>query len=176
MSVIGIESNHGTMSRVLVMPIEGILRKEVGGQLNPDGFYFYRTLQSMYRVILVSTETNRNRMVDWLDKEGIFGYDDLLLPMGMALNTLEGLWTNIIRICHRHGYTLSMAVVNGPQEALEVINMGVPVLLYTQPAYALPEWLPGSKRGAEAWGELVDKIETERAARIKDRRMEAQVE
>ena len=176
MSVIGIEPSRGMMSRVLVMPVEGILRKEVGGQINPDGFYLYRTLQSMYRIVLVSTETNRQRMVDWLDKEGIFGYDDLLLPMGMALNTLEGLWTNIIRVTHRHGYNLAMAVLNGPEDAVEVLNMGVPVLLYAQPAYGLPEWLPGARRGTEAWDELVDKIDTERAARINDRRMEAQVE
>ena len=68
MSVIGIEPSRGMMSRVLVMPVEGILRKEVGGQINPDGFYLYRTLQSMYRIVLVSTETNRQRIVDWLDK------------------------------------------------------------------------------------------------------------
>src|SRR5271165_2626865 len=117
MSVIGIDSNQGTMSRVLVMPVEGILRKEVGGQVNPDGFYLYRTLQSMYRILLVSTgESNRQRMVDWLDKEGIFGYDDLLMPMTMCINITESIWTNVIRITHQHGYTLAMAVLNGPED------------------------------------------------------------
>jgi hypothetical protein len=173
MSVMAIEGNQGSMSRVLVMPVEGILRKEVGGQINPDGFALYRALQHSYRIILVATwDHERQRVVDWLEREGIFGYDDLLLPLGMAMNATEALWVNVIRICHNHGYSLSMAVLNGPQEALAVISMGVPVLLYSQPAYGLPEWLPGSRKGSHDWSDLVDKIETERSARVNDRRME----
>lgn len=178
MSVIGIEANQGTMSRVLVMPIEGILRKEVGGQLNPDGYYLYRTLQSMYRVLLISTsEHDRNRVIDWLDKEGVFGYDDVLFPMTMAGSwAIEGFWTVVIRIIRMRGYNISMVVVNGPQDALDVLNSSVPVLLFSQPAYGLPEWLPGSSRGNEDWDKIVDKIESNRAARIKDKRMEAPLE
>lgn len=178
MSVIGIEGNQGTMSRVLVLPIEGILKKEVGGQINPDGFYLYRTLQSMYRIILVSeSETDARRVTDWLDKEGIYGYDDILYPMNLAANwATESYWTNVIRILRMRGYNISAVVVNGPQEALDVINSSVPVIMFSQPAYGLPEWLPGSRRGAEDWDKLVDKIETERSARRNDRRMEEREE
>lgn len=178
MSIIGIEGNQGSMSRVLVMPVEGILRKEVGGQINPDGFYLYRTLVSMYRIILISTgESNRQRVTEWLDKEGIFGYDDLLMPLTMAGNwATESFWTNVIRIIRMRGYNISMVVVNGPEEALDVIEASVPVLMYSQPAYGLPEWLPGSRRGAEAWDSLVDRVETERSARLQDKRMEDNVE
>lgn len=174
MSIIGIEANRGTMSRVLVMPIEGILRKEVGGQLNPEGYYLYRTLQSMYRVILVATaESNRDRVVDWLERENIFGYDDLLLPLTMAGPwAIESFWEIVIRILRMRGYNISMVVVNGPEEARDVLNASVPVLLYGQPSYGLPEWLPGSRRGDNDWDALVDKIETERAARRADKRME----
>ena len=177
MSVIGIEGNQGTMSRVLVMPVEGILRKEVGGQLNVDGFYLYRTLQSMYRILLVSFDTNQRMLVDWLTKEGVFGYDDILLPMTMAGNWVtESYWSNVIRIIRMRGYNLSVVLVNSPQDAVDVLNASVPVLLFGQPAYGLPEWLPGSRRGAEEWDKLVGKIETERAARIKDKRMEDRLE
>jgi hypothetical protein len=176
-SVIGIEGNQGTKSRVLVIPVEGILRKEVGGQLNPDGFYLYRTLSSMYRVILVTYESDRRRVTDWLDKEGIFNYDDLLLPMTLAGNWVtEGYWTNIIRILRMRGYNISLVVVNGPQDALDVTNASVPVLMYSQPSYALPEWLPDTPKGALAWNALVDKIETEREVRLNDKRMEEHIE
>jgi len=171
MSVIGIEVNQGTMSRVLVMPIEGVLRKEVGGQVNPDGYYLYRTFISMYRVVLTTYETNHRRTVDWLEKEGVYGYDDILYG-DMCINVTESYWENMLRILRTRGYNVSLVVVNGHQDALEVLNTSTPALLYTQPAYALPEWLPGSRKGAEDWASLVDKIETERSARIKDRRMD----
>lgn len=178
MSIIGIEGNQGSMSRVLVMPVEGIIRKEVGGQINTEGFYLYRTLQSMYRVILTTFDGKRGpgagRLVDWLTKEGVFGYDDILYG-DMCINTLESYWSNMIRILRTRGYNISMVVVNSPQDALDVLNAHVPVLLFGQPAYGLPEWLPGSRRGAEAWDSLVGKIETEREARRSDRRMDAEL-
>lgn len=177
MSVIGIEGNQGTNRRVLVMPIEGVLKKEVGGQLNPDGFHLYRTLQSMYRIILISIDSNTRRVTEWLDKEGVFGYDDILYPMTLAGNWItESYWANIIRILRMRGYSLALVLVNGPEEARDVLDASVPVLMFSQPAYGLPEWLPGSRRGAEAWDELVGKIETERAARLNDKRMDEPVE
>lgn len=175
MSIIGIDGNQGTMSRVLVMPIEGILRKPIGGQVNEDGYYLYRTLSSMYRVILISHDTKR-RTVDWLEKEGIFRYDDILYPGELAMNLMESEWTNLIRILRTRGYNISLVVVNGPQDALDVLNASVQVLLYSQPAYGLPEWLPGTKRGAEPWDALVEKVEVNRAARLVDKRMEAPLE
>lgn len=175
MSVIGIEGNQGTMSRVLVMPIEGILIKPVGGQLNEDGFYLYRTLSTMYRVILISHNTPQ-RTTAWLEKEGVFRYDDILYPSNLAMNLQEGEWTNVIRILRTRGYNISMCVVNDPESALDVIEASVPALMYSQPAYGLPEWLPGSKRGAEPWDALVEKIETNRAARLVDKRMEAELD
>lgn len=176
MSIIGIEGNQGTMSRVLVMPIEGVLKKAVGGQLNPDGYYLYRTLSSMYRVILITYENDHGLVVQWLDKEGIFNYDDVLHPMSWCLNMKESYMENVVRVLRTRGYNISMVVVNGPQDALDALNASVPVLMYSQPAYGLPEWLPGTRRGAEPWDRLVDKVEANRAARLTDKRMEDNLE
>jgi hypothetical protein len=74
------------------------------------------------------------------------------------------------------GYTISLVLVNGPEEARDVLNESAPVLMYTQPIYALPEWLPGTPKGGQAWDDLVGKIETERAARLKDKRMDEHIE
>jgi hypothetical protein len=163
------------MKRVVVVPIEGILRKPVGGQVNPDGLYLFRTISAWYRVILTTFDTNRTWVQEWLDKEGIFKYDDILYG-DLCINVTQGYWTNIIRILRTRGYNLDMVMVNGPAEALEVSANGVPVLMYTQPAYGLPEWLPDSGKGTEAWATLVGKIETERSARMTDRRMEEHLE
>lgn len=177
MSIIGIESNQGTMSRVLVMPVDGILRKVNGGQLNPEGYYLYRTLQSMYRVILVANDYDQKQLVTWLEKEGVFGYDDVIFPMTMAARwAVDTYWACVINILRMRGYNLSMVVVNGPEEARDVLNASVPVLMFGQPAYGLPEWLPGSQRGAQEWDSLVAKIETERSARLSDKRMDEHVE
>lgn len=161
--------------RVAVIPIEGILRKPVGGQRNEDGFALYQALTSAYRVILTTFETNNRRVLEWLDKEGIVGYDDILYGDLCILMT-EPYWVNMIRIMRQRGYNLSLVVVNGPGDARDVLGTGVPALMYSHPAYGLPEWLPESRRGAEAWSSLVDKIESDREARMNDKRMEEHVE
>lgn len=160
---------------IAVVPIEGILRKPVGGQVNEDGFYLFRTISAWYRVILTTYDTNRKRTIEWLEKQGIFRYDDILCG-DLCINITESYWTNMIRILRNRGYNISLVLVNGPSEAQEVLENSVPVLMFSQPAYGLPEWLPDSRRGAEKWDSLVEKVEANRAARLTDKRMEDHLE
>lgn len=175
MSIIDVPGSAALTKRVALVPIEGVLRKPVGGQVNEDGIYLFRAIAEWYRVILTTYDTRSMHTVEWLEREGIFRYDDILYG-DMCINITESYIANMVRIVRQRGTNISLAVVNGPQDALDAINAGVPVLMYTQPAYALPEWLPGSPKAVEPWASLVDKIETQRSARINDRRMDEHLE
>jgi hypothetical protein len=159
------------MTHVLI-PVEGILRKPMGGQRNEDGFKFYRALSSEYQALLVTEETDRVKVRDWLYKENVHSYTDIILG-DFPGNVSDGYWTNLLRYLTRHrGYVLDFVVVNDPESAREVLERGVPVMMYSQPAYGLPEWLPGARKGAEKWSSLVSKVEADRMARFEDKRME----
>lgn len=161
------------MRRVAVVPIEGVLRKPVGGQVNTDGLELYRALVSQYGIILVSESAEKDRTLDWLEKSGVTMYDDIVFYPSLRINTLEGMWTNVLRTLAMRGVNIALVVVNDPESAMEVIERMTPVLMYSQPAYGLPEWLPGRKRPSQPWSELVDIVEYEALARRNDRRMEA---
>jgi hypothetical protein len=159
------------MRTTAVLPVEGILRKPIGGLVNEGGLALFRALSAEYSIILVTQEAAHARINEWLEKENILRYDDILYG-DLCLLSTETYWANMIRILRTRGYNLGLVLVNSPEDALEVLACHVPVLMYSQPAYGLPEWLPGSRRGAERWSELSAKVESDRRAKLDDKRME----
>lgn len=163
------------MRRTIVMPVDGILRKPVGGQVNEDGLRLYWALHSEYGVLLV-VDGDKDRTLDWLEKEGITGYDDLIVYASLRVNITESFWVNILRHLRMRGYDLALCVVNDPESAMAALDRHVPVLMYSQPSYGLPEWLPGAGRPSEDWAALSGKVNAERLARMNDKRMEGRLE
>lgn len=155
----------------IVMEVEGILKKPIGGQVNENGRRLYRALSSQYQILLVAWDT-RKLLDEWLYKEGITGYADLIIGGDLRINITENMWTNYLRYFALMGYNIELCVVNSPESALSVLERGVGVLLFGQPAYGLPEWLPGSSRGALDWADLAERAEVDALARRDDKRME----
>jgi hypothetical protein len=115
-------------------------------------------------------------MHDWLDLHGVLIYDDIVFP-GYSDVVSDTTWASLIRYLRTsRGYNLAMCVVNGPQDALDVLKLGIPTMMYSQPAYGLPEWLPGSDRSAPSWRELVTKVVIDNRARALDTRARQDVE
>ena len=159
------------MARFIVMPIEGILRDPVGGQVLIEGYYLYRTLSSMYEVILTTTQSNRSWVKEWLGLEGVFKYAQIVYPdYRIFVTDTEG--TNISRHLRLQGYNIDFWICNDPRLAIELINAGESTMLVTQPPYALPEWHPDTPKGAPKWEELVRKTLLDKAARMADIRTE----
>lgn len=163
------------MPSAVVIPIDGFLRKVVGGQLNPRAYGLYKALRPEYTTILVTTETSRERTLAWLAQQGIMSYDNIVYG-DFAQNATDSYAMNILRHIRLSGYTVSFWVTTDPKEALELIGVGETVLQYVEPAYALPEWMPGAGKKAEPWSRLTQKVETDRMARLLDKRMTEQVD
>jgi hypothetical protein len=158
------------------MPVEGVLRHAIGGQVNDDGVELYKALSSQYGIVLTTEQTNKQRMTDWLDLHGIMIYDDIVFA-DFTRNVTETPWANLARYLRTsRGYNLAMCVVNGPRDALDVLQLGIPCLMFSQPAYGLPEWLPGSDKSAPSWRELVTKVVLDTKARALDTRARQDVE
>lgn len=152
-------------SRTILFPVEGLLKKPVGGQLNPDGFYLYRTLASEYRPLLYTMETDRGQLKTWLDTNGVFNYDDII--MWGEYDTAE----LIDHATWDRGYVVHMIVVTDPSSALVAIERSTPVMLVSHPAYGLPEWLPGTLKSNKEWADLEDRVINDWAKRLQDDRL-----
>lgn len=161
------------MARFIVMPLEGFLRDPVGGHLIPENFYLYRTLSSMYEIILVTTESNRQRTKDWLAMEGIFKYAQIVFPDYRILIT-DNEATNLSRHLQLQGYSIDFWICYDPVFARELLEIGQPVMLQVRPQYAMAEWLPDHVRGTLAWEDIVKKTLLDKAAKMADTRTEAE--
>lgn len=153
------------------MPVEGILRNPVGGHLLPDGFYLYRTLSSMYEVILVTDEPKKQNLKDWLAMEGIFKYAQIVFPDYTEL-TSDTPAMSLRRHIYLQGYKIDFWVCNDPEFARDLITIGETAMLFVRPAYTLPEWHPDGRKGGPTWDDLVDKVLQDKAARAADTRTE----
>jgi hypothetical protein len=162
-------------SKVIVMPIEGFLKKPVGGHINESAYYLYRALSPNYSLVLTTAETDRQKTLAWLAQEGIYRYDNIVYG-DFQQNASDTPAINMFRYLKLVGYRIEFWITIDPKDALDLIALGQPVLQYVDPAYALPEWLPYQEKAAETWEVLTAKIEVDRQARMLDDRMSEQVE
>lgn len=159
------------MARFIVMPVEGFLRDPVGGHLIPENFYLYRTLSSLYEIILVTTEGNRQRVKDWLAMEGIFKYAQIVFPDYRILIT-DNEATNLNRHLFMQGYVIDFWICYDPAFARELLEIGQAVMLQVRPQYAMAEWLPDHVKGTLAWEDIVKKTLLDKVAKMADTRTE----
>jgi hypothetical protein len=159
------------VAKFIVMPVEGILRDPIGGHIIPDGFYLYRTLSSMYEIILTTQEHNRSRTMDWLAMEGIFKYAQIVFPDYRVLIT-DNEATNLRRHLWLQGYNINFWVCNDAELAKDLLTIGEAVMLIIRPQYAMPEWHPDTVKGGPKWDDLVKKTLLDKAAKMADTRTE----
>lgn len=157
------------------MPVEGFLKKTVGGHINESAHFMYRALSPNYSLILTTTETDRQKTLAWLAQEGIYRYDNIVYG-DYQQNASDSPAVNMFRYLKLIGYRIEFWITVDPKAALDLIALGQPVLQYVNPAYALPEWLPYQEKAMETWETLTAKIEVDRAARMLDDRMNERVE
>jgi hypothetical protein len=156
------------MPKTVVMPVTGILRNPIGGQLNHDGYFFFRGLCDNFNVVLTTFDT-QDKFKAWAAMENIIGQSNVLYP-DFRMNITDGYWTNVSYYLRRHGYDIAFFVVTDPRDATELLMISEASMLYVQPAYAMSEWLPDSEKGKPAWSDLVDRVLMDKAARAKDTR------
>ena len=158
------------MPKTVVIPVEGVLRNPVGGQLNHDGYAFYRGMCQYFNVVLATWDTEA-KFKAWAAMDNISGHSNVLYP-NFRMNITEPYWVNVSAYLRRHGYDIAFFVVTDPAEATELLNRGEATMLWTSPEYALNEWLPSTNTGGPKWDDLVDRVLTDKAARASDNRTE----
>jgi hypothetical protein len=161
------------MAKTVVMPVDGILRNPIGGQLNHDGYFLFRGLCAHFNVVLATFDT-KDKFKAWSSMENVSGQSNVLYP-DFRMNITEGYWTNVSHYLRRHGYDIAFFVVTSPEDAIELLEQGEASMLYVQPAYALNEWLPNSDKGKPSWQALSERALIDKAARAKDNRTEIEL-
>jgi hypothetical protein len=154
----------------VVIQVEGILRKPVGGQVLDSGRRLYHGLAGTYNLVLVTEDTNREQSKTWMALEG---FDKHAHVEYCAVGFSPAYWHVVVMALKlSYGYIVEYVVQPDPVTAEFLIRRGYSTLLVTNAAYALPEWRPDAPTGVKPWEELVAEIHGQRALRAADKRME----
>lgn len=154
-----------------VMQVEGVLRKPVTGAPIESGRRLYLGLSQFYRIVLV-TENDRQYSGEWLGMHSFTRHDHIVY-FEDSIVTRKYFWLDTARSLRtRYGYDVDTCVVPDPADAALLIRYGFSTLLFTQAAYALPEWSPDHSKGIKPWEELTAEVQRGRAIRAADKRME----
>lgn len=159
------------MKPTAVIQVDGILRKPGYGHVLDTGRRLYHGLAATYNVVLVSHESDKAHLKEWLAVEGFdkHAHIEWLPSEGVTPNY----WHETVnRLKARYGYPVEYAVITDPRVAARLLGYGYNVLLVANAAYAVPEWHPDTKPGVRAWQELTQEIDRQRQLRAADKRME----
>lgn len=160
----------------VVIQVEGILRKPVTGLTLDSGKRLYHSLASMYNIVLVTEETNREHMsgllaMEGFDKHAHVIYGDFLGEV-YGEEAFQPWWLVVaLQLTNRFGYNIEYFVLSEPYGAKLLIDGGYSTIVVTNAEYALPDWLPGNSLKPRPWDDYEEAIDRQRRARQSDDRM-----
>lgn len=158
------------MSATVAIVIEGVLSREVGEGVIPQGQRLYWGLMESYRVALITDRSDTDAVKHWLTVNGFDKHPYLITthlkdPEDPADRRMQ----QISRL-RQAGCHVDLLIEPDPKVAAHVMSNGVGVLNYLHPNYSNPRFRPDYKETVTPWAALVDEVERQRALREEDQR------
>lgn len=154
------------MSTSLIL-IEGVLRKEMGGQPIQAGIRLYRSLLATGRVVLLSTaesDADQASISDWLELHGCTAHSTVMWgDVGPRVSL-----ANMLR---REGYDIELIVDPDPETVMTLIAAGFNTLLFTHAKYSRPDWRPDHAKGIIPWTAITDRVAESARLKAADSRL-----
>ena len=127
-----------------------------------EGVRLAKALRSGYQMILSTTQSGPEAVEFWLRINGMLQpsfYEDLLYrrpPWGDLTDTeLQAEHAHHLR---GSGSDVGLVVSTDPEALLRVTQLGIPSILFVNPAYRWHEYRPDHKRLPRAWQEIEDEM------------------
>ncbi len=163
------------MSATVAIVIDGVLSREVGEGVIPQGQRLYWGLMESYRVALITDRTDVEPVKHWLLVNG-FNKHPYLMPSQVTdpEDPGERRMRQISRL-RQAGCNVELVIEPDPKVAAHVMASGVGVLNYLHPNYSSPRFRPDYHETVTPWSALVDEVERQRALHAEDKRPNMEV-
>lgn len=145
---------------IALLAIDGVLR-DAGGLPLRDGVVLYESLCLSYRVVLASSNPERDDL--WLRAEGLRSHQEVVGIPPAFLRGTTGLRRAQAEALLGSGGAVSLVVDADPQVVLEATERGLVSVLYVHPKFSRPEWRPDRDQTPRPWDDLVAEIERQSA-------------
>ena len=151
------------MPATAMVAIDGVLARPservVESVPIPTGLALYLALSDVYRMVLVSTDPDRDALLYFLRYQGISGYAELLAGPSLGEPPVEVVRGAQLTGLRSRGTSVELVVDAAPAVIAMAMHRGVTGLLFAHPKYAYAEFRPDAVGRVRPW----DLIEAEMA-------------
>lgn len=139
----------------------------------PAGKALYEALSSVWRIVVITNETDVEGVNHFLGQEGLTRHALVVARSPLWAETSLEDSTPVILDQQRSQGTVGLVVTPSPEAAARIMQKGCPALLFVPPVYARPEWRPDHHKVPKQWDAIEAEVTRQRALKATDRRHEA---
>jgi hypothetical protein len=150
----------------VVVFVDGILRRERDQSIIMEGVALYKSLNETNRVILVCKDAERTAI--WLKTNNLAKkLDDIVAVVDTPLDRPKLLTVETIRSKGKIDYV----VTEDTELARQLIEVGIPVLVFLNPRYTRPEFRPDGREGKKSWEVITEELDRQQGLYSEDPRL-----
>ena len=151
----------------VVVFVDGIMRRERDQSIIMEGVALYKSLNETNRVILICEDAERTDI--WLKTNNLAKkLDDIIGIVDTPLDRPKLLTVESIRSKGKIDYV----VTEDTELARQLIEVGVPVLVFLNPRYTRPEFRPDGREGRKSWTDINEELDRQQGLYDDDSRLE----
>jgi hypothetical protein len=151
----------------VVVFVDGIMRRERDQSIIMEGVALYKSLNETNRVILVCEDAERTDI--WLKTNNLAKkLDDIIGIVDTPLDRPKLLTVETIRSKGKIDYV----VTEDTELARQLIEVGIPVLVFLNPRYTRPEFRPDGREGRKSWTDINNELDRQQGLYDDDARLE----
>jgi hypothetical protein len=151
----------------VVIFVDGVMRRERDQSIIMEGVALYKSLNETNRVILVCDDAERTDV--WLKTNNLAKkLDDITAVVDTPLERPKLLTVETIRSKGKIDYV----VTEDTELATQLIEVGIPVLVFLNPRYTRPEFRPDGREGRKSWDAINEELDRQQGLYDEDARLE----
>lgn len=150
----------------VVVFVDGIMRRVRDQSIIMEGVALYKSLNETNRVILVCEDAERTAI--WLKTNNLAKkLDDIVAVVDTPLDRPKLLTVETIRSKGKIDYV----VTEDTELARQLIEVGIPVLVFLNPRYTRPEFRPDGREGKKSWEVITEELDRQQGLYSEDPRL-----
>jgi len=150
----------------VVIFVDGVMRRVRDQSIIMEGVALYKSLNETNRVILVCDDAERTDV--WLKTNNLAKkLDDIMAVVDTPLERPRLLTIETIRSKGKIDYV----VTEDTELATQLIEMGIPVLVFLNPRYTRPEFRPDGREGRKSWNAINEELDRQQGLYDDDARL-----
>jgi hypothetical protein len=150
----------------VVVTFNGIIRRDRDHSMITEGTHLYRSLNETNRVLLLTD--NRERTDIWLKTNNLSKKIDDIIEISDP-TAPNAVFREIESI--RSKGKIEFVVTDDPDLAKDLLEVGIPVLVFLNPKYTRPEFRPDSRTGVRSWDKITAELDRQQGLYTEDPRL-----